>query len=405
RLSMRLVFKLLEQLKDGELKFVFPDGSSRLFGTPSPNGSQQCTPVELTVKHYRLFPKLLFGSEVAAGESYVDGDWTTTDLPELLKLFARNKKYLNLRTVKIGVLARAVDRFLHLLRRNTKGGSKRNISAHYDLSNEMFSLFLDNSMTYSCAIFDTEDSSLEEAQERKLSEVLRLGGVEPGQRILEIGCGWGSFAVKAAKEFGCHVTCLTLSEEQAEFARERVKAAGVENLVDIQLTDYRDIKGQFDRVVSIEMIEAVGEEYLEEYFRVCERLLNPGGRVIIQAITLKHERMELYRRSCDWIQKHIFPGCFVPSYEILREKVKNATSLVWKEEQAIGQHYATTLSLWGKRFLAKAPAVQSLGFSDEFIRKWIYYFGYCEAGFDTGELNTYQLVLEKPALEKSGRVS
>ncbi|MCI5065466.1 DUF1365 family protein [bacterium] len=386
-----LVFRALRQIQGGAIRFCFPDGTSSVIG----DAGDYEQPITVQIRHHRFFSRLLLGSDIGAGESYVAGDWESDDLPGLLTLLSRNKERLNLRQRWCSPLLRQVDNWIHRRRRNSREGSRSNIAAHYDLSNKMFSLFLDPSMTYSCGIFESEATPLDEAQEKKLDEMLRLGEVQRGETILEIGCGWGSFALKAAQELGCHVTCLTLSEEQAAFARERVERAGLEELIEIRLQDYRDVQGEFDRIISIEMIEAVGEEYLEEYFQACERLLKPGGKVVIQAITLDHRRMELYRRGCDWIQKHIFPGCFVPSYEVLQQKVRSATQLRWSKDQAIGPHYATTLSLWAKRFVARKSELMNLGFSADFLRKWMYYFGYCEAGFASGELNTYQFVLQK----------
>lgn len=390
-LCMKLVFRALKNIEGGAVQIQLPDGSQRQFGLKR----EGIDPTILIIRHYRFFTRIVLGSEIAAGESFVDGEWETPDLAALLSLFAQNKNQFTFRKKWFSSLYRMYDRISHARKENSKKGSKRNIAAHYDLSNEMFSVFLDETMTYSCGIFESDNSSLQDAQEKKLSEILRLSGVQTGDHILEIGCGWGSFAIKAARDYGCHVTCLTLSEQQKALAEERIRKAGLEDLISIRLEDYRDTTGQFDKIVSIEMIEAVGEEYLSEYFRACERLLKPGGRAVIQAITLREERMSLYRKGCDWIQKHIFPGCFVPSHELLLQKVRESTALQWTYEQAIGPHYAKTLALWAQRFFSNRSAIESLGFSQEFIRKWLYYFGYCEAGFATGELNTYQIVLEK----------
>ena len=392
RICMHIVFQALSKLQGGRISFHLPDGSKKVFGSL---GEGETLIPEIYVRHYAFFSRIVLGSEVAAGESYVDGEWDTPDLASLLSLFAINKEQFTFRRKWLSALYRYFDRFAHLMRGNSKSGSRKNISAHYDLSNEMFSVFLDESMTYSCGIFEPENSSLDDAQQKKLSEILRLSEATQGDHILEIGCGWGGLAIKAALEYGCKVTCLTLSAQQKEWAEQRVREAGVDHLVSIRLEDYRDVQGEYDRIISIEMIEAVGEEYLSEYFRACERLLKPGGKAVIQAITLRDERMSLYRKGCDWIQKHIFPGCFVPSRELLMKNVRENTKLRWISERAIGPHYAKTLAIWAERFNGSRSAIETLGFTQQFIRKWLYYFGYCEAGFATGELNTYQIVLEK----------
>lgn len=389
---MKAAFHMLSRIKRGTLVMRLPDGETIQFGDPTSSGREA---VSIQVKHYRFFTRFLLGADVGAGEGFTSGDWDTDDLTRVLTFFVDNREFLDLRRVWWAKPVRLLNHLAHRLRRNSLSGSKKNIEDHYDLGNEMFSLFLDKTLTYSCAVFDDPDDELETAQLRKLDRILDKAGIKPGDHILEIGCGWGSLAVRAVHRFGCRVTCLTLSEKQRDVVLERLEREGISDYVTVKVQDYRKETGQYDHIVSIEMIEAVGEEFLARFFEQCGTLLKPGGRLVIQAITMPHERMSWYRRSCDWIQKHIFPGCFVPSLKLLLERASTAKQLKLVETEEIGPHYARTLREWADRFAKNRSKVLQQGFSDHFFRKWRYYFSYCEAGFKTSVLGTSQIVFEK----------
>jgi cyclopropane-fatty-acyl-phospholipid synthase len=275
-------------------------------------------------------------------------------------------------------------------------GSRKNIMSHYDLSNDFFRLFLDPSMTYSCGIYLSDSDSLEEAQMNKLRSMIRKAQVKETDHVLEIGCGWGSLAVVAVKETGCRVTGITVSEAQYQYAINRVKKEGLQDRITIFLTDYRNIQGLYGAIVSVEMLEAVGEEYLGTFFSCCDRLLKPGGRAVVQTITIPDERYEQYRKETDWIQKHIFPGGFVPSEHAIRQAVAKNTSLVEESVEEIGPHYATTLRVWRNKFNDNIRKVSDMGFDREFQRKWVYYLSFCEAGFAERALGDIEIVLRKP---------
>jgi cyclopropane-fatty-acyl-phospholipid synthase len=279
---------------------------------------------------------------------------------------------------------------------NTLRGSRRNIGRHYDLSNDLYRVFLDESMTYSCGVFTSPTDTLEEAQRAKLDGICRRLGLQRGQHVLEIGSGWGSFAMHAAQHYGCRVTSITLSAEQQRLATERIAAAGLSDLVDIQFRDYRKMTGLFDHIISIEMLEAVGYEYFATFFRACDRLLKQHGRMFLQTITVPDQRFDSYRREFDWIRKYIFPGGCLASVAAVNETLKRHTTLQMEWMREIGTHYAPTLRHWRERFFAKLPEVRRLGFDDRFIRMWEFYLASCEAGFATRYIGDVQMVLSRP---------
>jgi cyclopropane-fatty-acyl-phospholipid synthase len=288
-----------------------------------------------------------------------------------------------------------LEKLRYLARPNNRPGSRRNIRRHYDLSNDFFRTFLDDSMAYSCAIFQDPDDSLETAQQRKFQAVIAKAHLGPGDHLLEIGCGWGGFAIAAARRTGCKVTGITISREQYRLARQRVQAAGLQHRIRILLRDYRDLRGRFDKIVSIEMLEAVGHGYYGAFFKQLDRLLAPGGIAVLQSITIPDQRYEAYRRSHDWIQKHIFPGGLLPSLTVLTRTMTRHSRLMVEAVENIGPHYAATLAAWRRRFVANRERVTEMGFDRVFQRKWIYYLGSCEAGFAERVLGDLQLVLTR----------
>ncbi len=337
--------------------------------------------------------------KIGLGEGYMAGEWgvaTGSDLGDALTPFAAIVPDLVPRPLQ--AFRRVVDIALPAVHRNTLEGSRANIAVHYDLSNDLFAHFLDPTMTYSSALFDParpwSEQSLSDAQQRKVDAVLDAAGVTEGTRVLEIGTGWGELALRAAAR-GAHVVSLTLSAEQAALARERVRAAGLHDLVDIRLQDYREVEGSFDAIVSVEMIEAVGEEYWPSYFAAIDRLLAPGGTACIQAILMSHDRFLATRNSFGWIQKYIFPGGLIPSLTAIREVSNRHTSLRVSNVHAFGPHYAETLRRWRRRFDEQWPAITALGFDETFRRMWEFYLAYCEAGFRTGYLDVAHLTLTR----------
>jgi cyclopropane-fatty-acyl-phospholipid synthase len=390
RRALRAVGSMLSQLQVGALEVRLPDGRSRVFGDVT-SGLRS----DIDVHDWRFFTRLLHGASVGVGESYLAGEWSSTDLVSLFRIVIANRRALRRVTVA-ALLNVAGDKVVHHLRANRLGQSKRNISAHYDLSNDLYATFLDATMTYSAAVFESPTDTLEEAQlakYRRLAEKVRLDG---SCHVLEIGCGWGGFAVFAAGTYGCRVTGITLSEEQAALARQRVTDAGLDDLVDIRIVDYRKVTGRFDRIVSIEMLEAVGHRYLATYFETLDRLLAPDGLAAIQVITIPEQRYDTYRRRPDFIQRYIFPGGHLPSLEVMAGTMGRASELYVDDVENIGMHYAETLRRWRERFLDHVDEVRALGFDDRFVRMWEFYLAYCEAAFLARYINDLQLVLTRP---------
>ena len=381
---------MLRHIAVGALEVELPDGRRRRFG----DGASRLQ-ARVEVHRWDAVPRLVHGGTVGAGEAYVDGAWSSPDLVSLVRIAIANRRGVASIT-PLALLGIAGDRLLHTLRGNRVGQAARNIAAHYDLSNELYALFLDPSMTYSAAYFPSRTATLEEAQEakyRRIAEKLRIG---PGDRVLEVGCGWGGFATFAARTYGCRVTGITLSEQQAALARQRVAQAGLEELVTIELTDYREVTGRFDRIVSIEMLEAVGHRYLDTYFATIDRLLAPDGLAAVQVITIPEQRYENYKRRPDFIQRYIFPGGHLPSLEAMSGSMGRSGDLYVEEVDNIGVHYAETLRRWRERFLANVAQVHALGFDDRFVRMWEFYLAYCEGAFLARYISDLQVVLTRP---------
>ena len=392
RWCMRAVKDLLGRLKFGRLVVLLPNGSSWIFGDDKAQ-----TASTLRVWSYNFFPRLVFHGDIGFGESYTDAEWTTNDLTAILILIIRNMKTLDPAAVNPGLASQIANRLLHAFRRNTLQGSRRNISAHYDLGNDFYRLWLDpETMMYSCAVFEQPAQTLADAQQAKIRRLIDLAGIRQEHHILEIGCGWGGFAIEAVRQTGCRVTGITISEAQLQLARERVAETGMADRIELKLMDYRNLTGLYDHIVSIEMLEAVGHEYFELFFRKCAETLKPGGRIVLQVITIPDERYESYRNSPDWIQKHIFPGGILPSRAVLEAAMTRLTSLRTVQAENIGPHYAATLRAWREKFNASSGELRRLGYNEAFQRKWNYYLAYCEAGFATGYIDDWHLVVAIP---------
>ena len=384
----RLFTWMLRNLRGGSLKITFPSGAQTIVG------NSDFPLFQLKIKNPHFFNKVLSGGSIGFGEAYVEGDWDTHDLSGLLLLLAKNQKDLGRIGRGFSILAKQANRIYHKARRNTLERSKKNIQAHYDLSNDFYQTFLDPSMTYSSALFQSLEESLEQAQFNKIDRMLNLADVGEGDTILEIGSGWGALALRAAQR-GCRVKTITLSEEQFAYANNLFEHEGVSDRVEIVLEDYRIQTGQYDAVLSCEMIEAVGREYLDSYFQIVSQSLKPKARAVIQAITIPDERYESYSRSCDWIQKHIFPGGHLPSPSAICEHLASAGEAAVIKMEAFGHDYAETLRRWSASFNAAKSTVDALGFDEAFRRKWNYYLSYCEAGFDADLIDVQHVVIEK----------
>jgi cyclopropane-fatty-acyl-phospholipid synthase len=380
--------RLFGQLHYGRLAVQLPDG--RLLDFQGPQPGPQAT---IVLHRWRTLWRAVIGGVIGMADAYIDGDWSSPDLTAFIRLAARN--IVHIQKVINGSRAGAfVNRLRHLRRTNSREGSRRNIEFHYDLGNEFFAAWLDRDMIYSSALYLSPEATLEEAQQTKLKRIaslLRLGG---GERVLEIGCGWGALVTRLARDAGVHVTGLTLSPSQLAAARMRVQELGLSAQIDLRLEDYRDSTGAYDRVVSIEMIEAVGEAFLPAYFGAIARRLKPAGIAVLQAITIDEERFKTYRRHTDFIQKHIFPGGFLPSKTLLAEQAAKA-GLRLTHSENFGQSYAATLAEWRRRFYDAWPLIAAQGFCERFRRLWTYYLCYCEAGFREGTIDVGLYVIEK----------
>lgn len=384
----RLALRLASQLRRGTLHVRLPDQRMVTLRGQLPGPS-----ATIELKNYRFARSLVIGGDIGMAEAYIRGDWTTPDLAQLLYVLCLNENLVD-DAFAGSMLVRLCRRALHRLRRNTRQGSRNNIHRHYDLGNEFFAAWLDPSMTYSSALFSAETADLSAAQQHKYEQLAKAIELQPGQSVLEIGCGWGGFAEFAAKTYGAKVLALTISKEQHDFARRRIHEAGLAEQVEIRLQDYRDQDGRFDRIASIEMIEAVGEQFWPAYFDQLKQRLKPGGLAGIQAITVDDELFGSYRQRVDFIQRYIFPGGMLPSASVLRSLGERFEMPVVRE-RLFGQDYAKTLSLWRDNFSQAWTELTSLGFDEPFRRLWEYYLCYCEAGFRAGKIDVGQLVFAR----------
>jgi cyclopropane-fatty-acyl-phospholipid synthase len=402
RLGTAVLQRLLARLEWGQLRVITPEGmvvahssvsdqsrSGREGGAKTPVAGAEAT---LVLHRWRTLLRLLRDGDIGFAESYIDGDWSSPDLAALIALAARNREALN-GTLSGTWWRRIADRRQHRNRENTRHGSRRNIADHYDLGNAFYTKWLDASMCYSSGVFPCDlpaqqsmtSPTLEAAQARKLDEIERLLMLQGGERVLEIGCGWGALAIRLAQR-GCDVLALTLSEEQFNETRTRVAAAGLSDRVTVKMQDYRDVDGVFDRIVSIEMFEAVGESYWNAYYQKLSACLRPGGLAVLQVITIDESRFDAYRDDVDFIQRYVFPGGMLPAPSHLHS-LGDAVSLPLLRERRFGQSYAATLAEWRHRFLQQWPEILTLGFDDRFRRLWEYYLAYCEGGFAAGALD------------------
>jgi len=387
-LARQLVQRLLTRLAHGRL-IIHEAGTSSTFGAGTLD-------IHLYIHDARAWPAFAFGGSVGAGESFMDGAWSCDDLTGLVQLLLRNREVLDRLDSGLTQMVMPLRRIQHWLRRNSHAGSRRNIAAHYDLGNDFYQLWLDSTLMYSCALYEHEHMTLHQASIAKLDRICRTLNLGPDDHVLEIGTGWGGFAHYAAGHYGCRVTSITLSREQHDLAIRRIRSAGLEDRVDIQLRDYRDMEGRFDKLVSIEMIEAVGANNLDTYFRQCGRLLKPDGAMLLQAITIADQRYNQALREVDFIQQHIFPGGFLPSIQAMSTTMTRSSDLRIVQLDDIGPHYATTLAAWRERFMERLDDVRALGFDERFIRMWLFYLCYSEGGFRERALGTVQMLLTRP---------
>ncbi len=384
RLAMRLL-----SFSIGSLDLTLPGGETLVF-----SGPEKGPAAAMTIRDFALVGRVARTGDVGLAESYLAGEWTTPDLAKTLTTISLNLDRMNELATGVNPVMRAILALMHRFNANTRAGSKRNIQAHYDLGNEFYKQWLDPSMTYSSALFEGQTLSLEEAQRHKYQALARNLDLQEGDRVLEIGCGWGGFAEYAAREVGAHVTGITISQEQFDYASARIQKAQLTGKVDLRFVDYRDVEGQFDKVASIEMFEAVGQEYWPVYFGKIRDVLKPAGRAALQIITIRDDIFATYAKRMDFIQRYIFPGGVLPSVTRLRKEIANA-GLILDDAQMFGQDYANTLAHWTKNFTHAWPRIKPLGFDERFNRLWQFYLAYCEAGFRTGRTDVGQFIMSK----------
>ncbi|MFI5170906.1 MAG: class I SAM-dependent methyltransferase [Chitinophagales bacterium] len=399
----KTILKFLQPMQKGYLKIILPDNTVLELGKPNEQKTQGEIGFEADVHIHNeaFFKRAFFYGDIGFAEAYMEQEWTTSDLTKLISWFLLNiENSPTLSGSKVQSMAlnafQFVNKVFHRKRNNSMNGSKKNISEHYDLSNEFFSLFLDGSMTYSSAYFNNPEHDLENAQYAKYESLCQQAKLKVGDHVLEIGTGWGGFAIYAAEKYKCQITSVTISKQQFDFAKERIKSAGLENKIDVQLKDYRLIEGKFDKVISIEMIEAVGAKYLSTYFDKIHALLKPEGVLAIQVIICPDSRFDELKNNVDFIQKYIFPGSLLPSIAAINKAVNETGDMFMVGLKDLGKSYVKTLAEWKLRFNQNLDKVQQLGFDDQFIRKWNYYFSYCEAAFNMRNINVVQMVYTRP---------
>jgi len=391
RMLQRVVFRQLKQIQEGRIT-ILDRGDRHIFGP----GRTAELDAEIEVRDPRFYRHLALGGKLGGAEAYIRQYWDCSDLVSLVRIFCRNLAMSQRGDRGWARLGAPFRRATHLLRRNTVRRSRRNIAAHYDLSNEFFALFLDETMTYSCGVFERPDSTLKEAALAKYDRICRKLELGPQDHVLEIGCGWGGFAIYAAGRFGCRVTATTISRQQYELAIQRVREAGLQEQVTVLQEDYRRLRGVYDKLVSVEMIEAVGDAYFDTYFRACCNLLKPDGMMLLQTITIADQSYESYRRTVDFIQKYVFPGGLLPSVEAICRSLTRSSDFRLFHLEDITPHYALTLAHWRQRFGANLDKIQQLDLPEYLLRIWEFYFCYCEGAFLERAIGDVQMLLTRP---------
>lgn len=394
--ARRVVLQQMACLENGNLQLV-EGAQSITFGEVA---AQAELHARIEVLDPSFYSDIAFGGSVGAGEAYMRGSWQCDDLVSLVRILLRNRQVLDNMETGTAWLTLSIQRFFHWINRNTRSGARRNISAHYDLGNDFFALWLDETMMYSSAMFEHEDQSLADAQQHRLDVVCKKLSLGPDDHIIEIGTGWGGFAIHAAQKYGCRVTTTTISKQQYEMASRRVKQAGLQDRVELLLEDYRDLEGGYDKLVSIEMIEAIGSDQYDTYFGQCSRLLKPGGRMLIQAITIDDDQYTYAQKNVDFIQRYIFPGSCLPSLAVMTETIARVGDMLVTDVEDIGRDYALTLNHWRRNFFEHIHEVIDMGYPEEFIWMWEFYLCYCEGGFIEGAISDVHLVAEKPLVDK-----
>jgi cyclopropane-fatty-acyl-phospholipid synthase len=398
-LARRVVRARLESLRNGQI-VVTENGRHESFGAVT---DDLPLTVQLTVNDPRFYSDIAFGGAVGAGESYIHGCWSCDELTTLVRILVKNRDVLLGMDGGTAYLTKPLQKLFHRLNRNTRDGSRRNIAAHYDLGNDFYALWLDRRMMYSSAIFQHADMSLELAAVAKLDRICRKLDLGPGDHVLEIGTGWGGFAIYAAENYGCRVTTTTISKQQHDYARDAIAKAGLQDRITLLQSDYRDLDGQYDKLVSIEMIEAVGHEYHDTYFGKCCALLKRDGLMLLQAITIADQHYERAKNTVDFIKRYIFPGGCLTSVTAMSDTLTRVTDMRIVDLEDIGPHYATTLQRWRERFFDNIDAIRGMGFSEEFIRMWHYYLCYCEGGFLERAIGNVQMLMMRPDARPAAR--
>jgi cyclopropane-fatty-acyl-phospholipid synthase len=401
KIAREAIFRLLSKLQVGSLTLHEGPCSHHFGSVDKPHEPQ----AEVHIHSPAVYAQMLTGGSIGSGEAYMKGYWSSPDAMEVMRIFSANLVLLNNFDASQSVFVRLALRIAHRFNRNTYKGSQLNIAAHYDLGNEFFQLFLDPTMMYSSALFSDKSASLEVASETKLDELCQQLELKADDHLLEIGTGWGGMAIHAAKNFGCRVTTTTISQEQYDFASSRVREEGLEGQITLLCEDYRNLTGEYDKLVSIEMIEAVGHDFYQNYFRMCSGLLKPNGKMVIQAITMADQRYKEARDSVDFIKRYIFPGGCLPSVAVIAQHIARDTDMQIVHLRDITNDYAETLAHWRQRFLVNLESVRGMGFSEEFVRMWDFYLCYCEGGFRERVISTVQLAFAKPDYRFQGSVA
>ena len=389
RIARWILFRLLSGIQQGSIT-LREGGQAFHFGDAAAT-----LRAEVQIVAPGVYWRLLTGGSLAAAEAWIAGDWETSQLTALLQILALNSRVLGRLESGFRWLSRPVERLRHWTRRNHRQQARENIAAHYDLGNAFYAQFLDENLLYSSALFADDNQDLADAQQAKMARLCEQLALTPADHLLEIGTGWGAMAEYAARHYGCRVTTTTLSQEQYRWASERIARAGLQDRVQVLLCDYRDLTGEFDKLVSIEMIEAVGQRYLPTFFKTCQARLRPGGKMALQAITIQDQRYRDYSKSVDFIQRYIFPGGFLPSITAMNDLMTRHTDFVVRNLFDMGPDYARTLAHWRQRFNHAWQEIEKLGFDNRFRRMWLYYFGYCEAGFNARTISVVQLTAER----------